>query len=94
MADKPSFELVVAADRVANGDTAALKDLWLILFEGQEFDPKRPAEDIANDCAKRITELYPPAEPEPNPAEKWVEEAVRFVEEIGEIFFSKPLTKK
>lgn len=56
MTYKPTLEVAILVQRVGNGDFSAVPELWPLLFE-EPLDQTRPVEDIANDLAKRITEL-------------------------------------
>lgn len=88
MANKPSYELIVAANRLAAGEVEALPEIWALLFTKMgdpAFDPKRPAEDSVNDVTKRLAELYPPAEPEPTaPAEDFFQKYEDFFRSLAE----------
>jgi hypothetical protein len=56
MAYSPSFEVYELVERVSKGDVAALRELWPHLFD-TPFDASRTLQDLADDVAKRLSEL-------------------------------------
>lgn len=97
MALKYTFEQALFLSRVANGDVAAIPDLWSTLTD-RPLDAKRPAEDIVNDLAEMLKPYNPEPEQKATKTEKEVnkelfEEAWKIGQLVGELL-TKPVDKR
>lgn len=53
MGFKPTYEMLVLAQKIADGDVLAIKDLWELMFD-VPFQPSRPIDDIGKDIADKF----------------------------------------